>query len=49
MAPPLLLMWVHWQDARPNPDVANGVGYGSTLDDDDNSSKQTMTMMTSHS
>ena len=40
---------VQWQDARSNPDVAEAVGHGLTLDDDDDSSKQTPTMMTNRS
>ena len=49
LLPPLLLLRVQWQDARPNPDVARAVSHGCTLEDDDDSSKQTLTMMISRS
>ena len=45
MVPPLLLLRVRWQDARLNPGVAKAVCQGSTLDDGDGNSKQTLTMM----
>ena len=50
LVPPLLLLLrVQWRDARLNPDAARAVCQGFTLDDDDGSSKQTLTMMISRS
>ena len=49
LAPPLLLLRVQFQDARLKTDVAKTVCRSCTLDDDDNMSKQTLTMMISRS
>ena len=49
VAPPLLKLRLQWEDARLKPDVAKAVCRSSTLDDDDGTSKHTLTMMINRS
>ena len=49
VAPPLLILRLQGEDARLKPDVAKAVCRSSTLDDDDGTSKHTLTMMINRS